>query len=300
MKNNLLSIQKFSELSGVEASKLRFYDNIGLLSPIKRDLENNYRYYSPVQLLALNFITTLSDLNLPLKTISELRKQRSPEKLLQLLDQQEKQLDIEIQKLRIRSSIIHARRELINYGLIVSNGFKTINGKRVSQWSEEEGVIEVNETVVSILHREEKEFHLWPRNEYKDGDTFIEPLAAFVRHSGEHHVNLSFPVGGYFDSIESFLRVPDRPDHFISIDPFGKEIRKEGDYVTGFARGYYGEMGDLPEKMDAYIKENSLTVSGPVYVMYLHEECSTQEPSQYLAQASIAVLKPKRKIAARL
>ena len=291
MKDTLLSIQKFSELSGVEVTRLRYYDNIGLLSPIKRDPETNYRYYSPVQLLALNFITTLSDLNVPLKTIAELRKQRSPVKLLQLLDQQEKQLDMEIQKLRVRSSIMHARRELINYGLIVSNGFKAVDGKRVSQWSDDERAVEVDETALSVLYREDKEFHVWPRNEYEDGDTFIEPLASLVKYTEEHSINLSFPVGGCYDNLESFTKKPAQPDHFISIDPLGKDLRRAGYYLIGFARGYYGEMGDLPAKMDAYIEEHSLTVSGPVYVIYLHEEISTQDPSQYLVQASIAVSK---------
>lgn len=288
-----LSIQKFSKLSGVEVSKLHFYDKIGLFSPAERNPMNDYRYYSPVQLFALNFVTTLSDINFPLKTIANLRQHRSAEEILKLFDKQEKQLDEEMQALRIRSSIIHARRELISYGLTVANGFKAVNGVRVSRWSEEEGAVKVDDTVVSVLHREEKAFHLWPRNEYKEDETFVDALAAFVEQAGNNQVNLSFPVGGCYDSIEAFQKAPQRPDHFISIDPFGSEKREEGDYLIGFARGWYGELGDLPERMDAYIKEHSLTVSGPVYVMYLHDEICAEDPSQYLVQAGISVSKSK-------
>ena len=290
MESQFMSIQKFAELSGVEVSKLRFYDKIGLLSPSKRNPETNYRYYSSVQLLALNFITTLSDLNVPLKVIAEMKAERSPERFLQLLDQQEKQLDIELQQLRIRSSIIHARRELINYGQIVSNGFRTIDGRRVSQQREDAAAVYVDEKVISILYRDEKEFHLWPRNEYQEGETFISPLAAFVQHSKEQRIDLSFPVGGYFDSLASFLQTPYQPNHFISIDPFGSERRQAGNYLVGFVRGYYGELGDLPERMEMHIDAHKLTVSGPVYIMYLHDEISSQDPAQYLAQVSVAVL----------
>ena len=268
---DLLSIHEFSKLTGVESSTLRYWDEIGIFSPIKRNPENNYRYYSITQILALNFITTLSDLEIPLKTIAELRKERDPENLLRMLEKRERQLDMELRALRLRSSIIHARQELIRYGL------------------------KVDETQVSVLHRDEKALVLWPRNEYQEGDTFIEPLSAFITHAGEHRVNLSFPVGGYWDSMESFMNEPSRPEHFFSIDPTGTHMRKPGNYLIGFARGYYAEMGDLPERMAAYAKENSIAVSGPVYTMYLHEEICTQDFSQYLAQSCVAVSKQKLK-----
>jgi len=268
---DLYSIREFAQLSGVDASTLRYWDEIGIFSPIKRNPENNYRYYSLAQLLALNFVTTLSDLGIPLKTIAELRASRDSEELLRVLEKREKELDLELRTLRLRSSIIHARQELIRYGL------------------------KVDESDISVLFRENKAMILWPRNEYQEGDTFIEPLASFVNQAGDHFINLSFPVGGYWDDINSFLKEPSRPDHFFSIDPVGTHIRKEGNYLVGFARGYYAEMGDLPQRMEAYIKKNALTVTGPVYTMYLNEEISTGDPAQYLAQTIVAVTKTKRR-----
>ena len=267
---DFLTVQEFSKLSGVEVSKLRYWDDIGLFSPITRNPENNYRCYSLVQILALNFVTTLSDLEFPLKTIAELRKERSPEKFLKLLEKQEKRLDMELRQLRIRSSIIHARRELINYGL-------SVDGAQVS-----------------VLHRDDKDIILWPRNEYHEEDTFIEPLTAFVSQTGEHHINLSFPVGGYHESMETFMEAPNRPENFFSIDPTGTHTREAGDYLVGFSHGFYGDFGDLPERMASYAKENKLTVSGPVYTMYLHDEICAQEPSGYLAQSCVAVSKSGR------
>jgi len=269
---DLLSIQEFSKITGVESSKLRYWDEIGIFSPVKRNPENNYRYYSIAQVLALNFITTLSDLEIPLKTIAELRKERDPENLLMVLEKRERELDMELRTLRIRSSIIHAREELIRYGL------------------------RVDESQISIMHRDEKALILWPRNEYEEGDTFIDPLAAFINQTGDKHINLSFPVGGYWSNMESFMADPSRPERFFSIDPTGNYIRRAGNYLVGFARGYYAEMGDLPERLAAYVKENALTVAGPVYTMYLHEEISTHDPSQYLSQTCIAVSKAKVKL----
>jgi len=268
--DDYLSIQEFSKLSGVEASTLRYWDELGLFSPLMRNPDNNYRYYSTVQLLALNFVTTLSELEIPLKTIAELREGREPENLLDLLEKQEKLMDMEMRNLRLRYSIIHARRELINIGA------------------------KIDESEISVCSKEEIPMFLWQRNEYQEGDTFIQPLAGNINWTTENHINLSFPVGGFYDNMESFAKAPNRPDHFISIDPIGTHIQKAGDYLVGYVRGYYGDVGDLPERMITYAKEHSLYITGPVYVVYLFDEFCTKDPSRYLAQSSIAVSKTPR------
>ena len=268
--SDYLSIQEFSKLSGIESSTLRYWDEIGLFSPLMRNPDNNYRYYSTVQLLALNFVTTLSDLEVPLKTIASLREDRDSENLLDLLEKQEKQMDMEMRSLRQRYSIIHARRELINLGA------------------------KVDQSSIMVCPIEDITMYLWPRNEYADGDTFIEPLARHVALIDQYRINLSFPVGGYYDDIDSFAKDPGRPDHFVSIDPVGTHTQKAGDYLIGYSRGYYGDLGDLPERMIAYANENSIRVAGPVYIVYLYDEFCKKDPSQYLAQCSVAVAKKRR------
>ncbi len=86
---DLLTVNEFSQLSGIEKSTLRYWDEIGLFSPAKRDSDNNYRYYSPEQLIAVHFITVFSELNIPLKTISAVEKARTPETVFEFLKQQE-------------------------------------------------------------------------------------------------------------------------------------------------------------------------------------------------------------------
>ena len=262
---DLLTIREFAELSGVEYSTLRYWDDIGLFSPIMRDPENNYRYYKSAQLVTLNFITTLSDIQVQLKTIGELKNNRDPQKFIKLIDSQEKMLNEELRKLRIAYAIIHARRELVSYGL------------------------NVDETQISVMRREERKINLGPPNEYAKGDTFVDALAPLVRQSRDLHINLSFPLGGYFDNLQSFIDNPMRPDRFFSIDPAGSRERTEGEYLVGFSRGYYGEFGDLPQRMAAYAEENSIDIYGPLYVIYLHDEVCVQNPDQYLAQCCIAV-----------
>jgi effector-binding domain-containing protein len=152
----------------------------------------------------------------------------------------------------------------------------------------------VDESSISVMPLEERAMILWPRNEYKEGDSFLEPLSAHIADTAERHINLSFPVAGRHDNMESFMRASGRPDNFISIDPIGTYMRKAGNYLVGFARGNYGDIGDLPERMAAYALENSIALTGPVYTMYLHEEICTVDPAQYLAKCSVAVGKKRK------
>jgi len=265
-----LSIQEFSKVSGIEASTLRYWDEIELFSPLMRNPENNYRHYSSAQLLALNFVTTLSSLGISLKTIAELRDERDPEGFIELLEKLEKEMDMEMRNLRERYSIIHARRELIKMGL------------------------KVDVDTISVMYLDERSMILWPRNAYQEGDTFLEPLTAHLGDTANMHINLSFPVAGRHDDMESFLKAPGCPDNFASIDPIGTYVRKSGNYLVGYARGYYGEAGDLPGRMAAYAQENGLTLTGPVYTIFLHEEICTADPSQYLGKYAVAVGKRRR------
>ena len=263
---DLYSIQEFSKISGVDSTVLRYWDDIGVFSPIKRNPDNNYRYYSIAQLLALNFVSTMSDLGIPLKTIAELREDRDPEDILHILEKRERELDMELRLLRQRSSIIHARQELIRNGL------------------------KADEAAVSVVHMDERALMLWPENAYGEEDSFIEPLAAFVSQSKKHHVNLSFPVGGYWESLEAFMQAPSCPERFFSFDPVGTYALKDGEYLVGYTRGYYADMGDLPERLASYARKNTLSPSGPVYTFYLHEETCVIDPSQYLAQTCVALI----------
>ncbi|MCL1830719.1 MAG: MerR family transcriptional regulator [Oscillospiraceae bacterium] len=268
--SSLYPIREFSKLTGVNSATLRYWDEIGIFSPITRDPYNNYRYYSIEQVLALNFVTTLSELGISLKTISDLRKDRDPEALLKVLEARERELDMELRELRMRSSIIHLRQELIRTGL------------------------KVDETQISVQFMDEKALKIWPRNEYHEGDNFVDPLSAFIHYSGDYYVNLSFPVGGCWDSLDDFVEQPSRPQNFFSIDPVGINKREEGEYLVGYTRGYYAEMGDLPQRLAAYAKENNLIPYGPLYTMYLYEEICMQDKSQYLAQSFVAVKKASR------
>ena len=287
---DFLTIKEFSKLSGIAQTTLRYWDDIGLFSPARRNPENNYRYYTVEQIISVNFITVLSQMNIPLKTISELEQNRTPETILELIKQQERKLDMEMRRLRELYSIMHTRSELIEYGARLTQGFNVVDGERVlSEISPERGEW-VNTDKISILNRDEKRLILGPRNSWEKDETFYRNFTNFCRLALELRINLNFPIGAYHDDFESFMNSPGQPDRFFSIDPTGNRIREAGKYVIGFSRGYYGMLGDVAERLSGYIEEKSVKVQGPVYTIYLLDEVSTADPEQYLAQICVAVV----------
>lgn len=68
----MFKIGDFSKLSFVTVKTLRYYDEIGLLKPVKVDRFTGYRYYSAEQLPRLNYIVSLKNMGLSLDEIGTL------------------------------------------------------------------------------------------------------------------------------------------------------------------------------------------------------------------------------------
>ena len=266
----LMTIKEFAAFSGVEQTTLRYWEDIGLISPAERNPDNNYRYYSPLQQSTVNFISLLSNLNVPLKTIGEMENVRTPESILDLLARQEIILDMEMHRLREAHTIIHRLRGVIQAGL------------------------DADTDKISVRCLEDANYILGPRNEWGDEPSFFETFMHFCKAAPRLRINLNYPIGGLHESVEAFQSAPSQPDYYFSIDPTGYDKRPAGDYLIGYARGYYGEFGDLPKRMTAYAAAHSLTLYGPVRVIYLHDEICMRQHDQYLARIIIAAKRPKR------
>jgi len=266
----LLSVKEFSALTGIEESTLRYWDRIGLFRPAQRHEENNYRLYAIEQMVAVNFVTTLSKLKLPLKTIGQARDARDPQKIISLLEQQEFEIDREMACLQEIHSTLHILRSMYRRGEKAAPG------------------------TVCVQHFKQMTITMGPPNAYGKDDLFYDALTEYYKQARRKRVNLSNPIGGCYESIEQFIENPIQPQSFFTIDAAGCDCIPEGDYLIGYVQGYYGQMGTIPERMAAYAKENGLVCEGPVYAIYLLDEVCVQNPSEYLAQISVRVRKQKR------
>ena len=259
---DFLTISEFSEWTGIPRSSLIYYDKVGLFRPAYR-AENNYRYYTYLQTITVNLISTLRRIGVPLETISNLMRNRTPEDLLELLSSKERDIAQEIEQLLDASKVIAVFNHHILKGLTADCEH------------------------ISVTYLESEAFILGPPNDYTGDETFYNAFQRYCQDLEEKGGNLHYPMGGWWSCIEDFMKNPVRPPRFYSVDPDGQQHKKAGRYLVGYNRGFYGEIGDLPERMVAFALENNLKIDGPMFNIFLLDEISVQDPGKYLMQASI-------------
>jgi len=263
-EQSFLSINQFSEITGLNVSTLRYYDQIGILEPASRG-RNKYRYYAPYQLFTTNFINFLAELGVPLARIKELSSKRSPREVFDLLCECEQSLDLELKRIQNAYSKIHEFQRSI---LASEN---------------------IDLCQFQLVQMKERAIILSPVNDWTKYADFYEPFVHFCKNLNENGNNHGYPVGGCFDSINAFQETPSQANRFFFADPNGKDKIKKGNYVVGHVRGYYADMGDMPERIIAYAEENNLNFAGSVYVTYLLNEVSLADRDNYLAQVMVEV-----------
>jgi hypothetical protein len=141
-----------------------------------------------------------------------------------------------------------------------------------------------------LVEYEPRNLILGSENVHQDASTFYPAWLTFMNSAKKAGLNIRYPVGGYFDSIERFKENPNMPSRFYFVNPHGKDVRSGGLWLAGYVRGFYGQTGDFLERMLAYIETNDIKVTGPVYNTFLLDEVSTVDQEQYLLRASIKVV----------
>ena len=266
----MLSIKEFSDFTGLHESTLRYYDKIGLLSPFFRG-ENRYRYYMPSQIITVHFIKVLTQLGVPLSTIKEMGGGRTPQRVLALLTQQERKLNKQLLELQTAYSIIHTYRNNIQAG------------------------ISTHEHDIYVRELDEAPVILGPVTEFIGNESFYRQFMNFCNLARENKINVRYPIGGYYEDIDAFLNAPSQPTRFFSLDSAGDGRRKAGQYLVAHHKGYYGEFGELPQKLLSYTQANNLVFCGPLFITYLLDEVCIVERSQYLSQIVAEVSKKQSK-----
>ena len=267
--SDFLSISAFSDLTGISRSTLIYYDETGVFSPASRG-DNNYRYYTRQQIITVNVVNVLRGLGVPLKEISRLANERTPQVMVDLFTSHESSLGKQIDKLNESLKVLRTFRSLIEFGL------------------------QVDESRVAVSDLEALPIHIGDANDFGGDKQFYDTFDRYCKTARDRGVNLSYPIGGMFSDIDSFICKPSKPDFFFSITPDGNDEKPAGPYVVAYTHGYYGITNDLPGRLIRYAESHSLEFCGPVYKIYMLDEISINDPNGYLLQVSVPVVKGAR------
>lgn len=108
MKDRYL-IGEVCKLFNTTRDTLIHYENMGLVSP-KKDNSNGYRYYDIEDLNCLTDIFFLKKLNLPLTDINKAIKNSTPSDILEIINDKEKHIEEEINKLKELQRTLHSMK----------------------------------------------------------------------------------------------------------------------------------------------------------------------------------------------
>ncbi len=116
----MFRIGEFSKIAQVSGRLLRYYDEIGLLSPEYTDPQTGYRYYSAKQLSHLNRVLVLKDLGLSLEQVARLLDQNiSTDEIKGMLTLRKAQIERVVEEEMIRFRDIESRlKQLDTHGYI--------------------------------------------------------------------------------------------------------------------------------------------------------------------------------------
>jgi len=285
-EKDLLTIGEFSAIVGISVRSLRNYDNDGVLPAYKHgnkysdgrgkeidgdtEHDNKYRYYSPAQITSAKMQRVFTDIGVKQQTIKDLVTDRSPPTLVKLLKERLSKVLHELHFLEGVKSAIVSYLDLLYEG------------------------ISAMEDKILYVELPEKPIVLGAENNHTGASGFYRELMRFCDSHTTPRLNLACPMGGYFDDMEKFKAHPSQPTRFFSIDLAGEEKIETGMYLVGYARGYYGKVGDLPERIVAYAKSQGLEFSGPVYVTFPFDEMCITDKNDYLAQVFVPVRETNR------
>lgn len=112
----MFQIGEFAQIAQVSGRQLRYYDQLGLLRPIRTDPQTGYRYYSIRQLPRLNRILALKELGLTLDQIGALLENEiSLSELRGMLAMKRAQVEQSLMEEEIRLRHIESRIQQIDH-----------------------------------------------------------------------------------------------------------------------------------------------------------------------------------------
>ena len=271
----MLKIGDFSKLSRVSIRMLRYYDEIGLLTPAVVDSFTGYRYYREEQLYQIGRITSLKDMGFSLMEIHDiLRFFGEKSKMEQCLRERREELQRQAEQTAYRIRLLDTAIERLgkeNYQMKYDVTVKKLPERYAAcvrmtiPCYEDEGM------VWKILTEETGGMNLVPAEpcfcsvtffdgEYKEKDVDVEAQK---------------PVKGHYPDTEhvKFRTLP------------------EVTFASAIHKGPYETIGDIYAEIVTWIRDNGYEFDGPMFNIYHVSPAETSNPEEFVTEACYPVKK---------
>ncbi|WLF70170.1 MerR family transcriptional regulator [Clostridium septicum] len=128
MKNKYM-VGEVSKFLNISKDTLRYYDQIGIVTP-KKSGKNGYRYYTMDNIVLLTYVLVLKDLDVPLNEIKNILSNNSLESMIKLIGNQKRVVEKKIKELQGIKSTINSLEKAFIQAYNYNNKFEVIESPK--------------------------------------------------------------------------------------------------------------------------------------------------------------------------
>lgn len=263
-------IGEISKIYGIGKDSLMYYEELGILKPIRG--ENGYRFYNISDIWRLNLIKELRSLDFSIKKIKDYLDDRNLESTQTILNQEVELIDNKIEELLKHKNNINQRLASIEE-VMQETRFEQIEVKTMPLRK----ALLLN---ANITRDEEVDFLIQKlQKEYEDrfyilGNNNIG--AVFNFEKVKQHIYTEF------NSVFCLL-----PPEEVSYN----FVLEQGEYIVCSYKGHYRKNKVHLQKMLAYIEEQGYKIQGEPIEIYKIDIHETGEENEFVTEIQIPVEK---------
>lgn len=270
----IFRIGEFARLNKVTIKTLRYYDEIGILTPDKIDKMTGYRYYSANQIMKLNKIIRLKYMGFSLDEISYVMlKDMSAEGIKDILSLKRMEIEKKISEESERLSRIEAfikTCEMEEYNMKYDVILKKIDSVRVA-------------SLRDYIPNYSEQGHLWEelgKHIECHGARIVPPCMVIYHDTGYKEDNVDAEV---IEPIEGELPETER----IKV----RDLEGVDSMATVIHNGSYETLHIAFSEISKWIESNKYEITGPHRELYLKGEWNSSSPNEYVTEIQFPVKK---------
>jgi effector-binding domain-containing protein len=270
----MFKIGDFSRLSFVTVKTLRYYDEIGLLKPVKVDRFTGYRYYSADQLPRLNYIAALKNMGLSLEEVATLiNNDLTPHQMRDIFILKKGELQQRIKEEQRRLEQVEALLRQIEKEGAMPDYQVTI--KKV----EPQLIASIRDVLPTYGHLGQLYNELIPYV-FSNGGKLAGPTI-YICYDAEYKekdvdVEAGIPIAKAING-SNRIKVYELP----GMDEAACTVYQ----------GPYENIGEAYTAIMAWTEENGYQITGPDRELYLTSPADTQNPNEYVTEIQFPVKK---------
>ncbi|BBF42144.1 transcriptional regulator, MerR family [Lachnospiraceae bacterium KM106-2] len=267
-KKQYMTTGEFAKMMHVTKETLFHYDKIGLFKP-ELKLKNEYRYYSINQIEFFDVLIMLRELGMSLKEIKEFIEKRDTETLLEMFQKEEQAIDAQMLRLKQQKKLIQVQKNKI------------------------EKIKEVDINKITICHRIQRYYTEGCVEEFEEKALYEKIGQLRERYTNSSQVQsceIVFPqrrqliTEGIYDHYQNVMLVMNEKPKKLPV-----KVLPEGDYVVGYHKGHWMNIGDAYKRIERFISDNGLHV-GEIYLeWYLVDALLAADLEEYITEIVIQI-----------